>query len=209
MIGVTRLDNALGRLCARLHGIDFGVGPTARRVRRIVFERADATVVRVGPTLGDWPSGPRRAARLCTAAGPVQWPVFVRRAEYSRRRLSILNPGASDRRNGERFGEGRVWSAEIEYSRSRFLVCIVRYSRAEYARRRSSTLDPGILGDGSEGSEAEYARRRSSTLDPGILGDGSDLESRVRSTETEYARSQDLSDSVRVSRIWVARTGSV
>jgi len=98
-------------------------------------------------------------------------PGFVLRAEYSRRRSSILDPSFSrtvrniqkpSTLSGDlsipvsqmRFGisESRVPSAEI--LRSRYLRRDSEYPRAEYARRRS--FDPSI---------SETVFRKSSTLD--------------------------------------------
>jgi len=134
---------------------------------------------------------------LLIIAGPVQWPAIRVRAEYSRRRLSTLDPGTSCK--GERmwilrelstlggdrvlsipitwsrFGisESRVRSAEIEYSRSRYLGESSEYPRAEYARRRSSILDSDI---------SEMVRN---IQEPSMLGDLRRLEAYLKRNELD------------------------
>jgi len=94
---------------------------------------------------------------LFGAAGPMQWP---RDSPWGPSTLggdrvrSIPVPRAS--KSGYGSFESQVRSAEIEYSRSRFLGNGSEYPRAEYARRRS--FDPGI-------SEAVRNIQESSTLD--------------------------------------------
>jgi len=131
------------------------------------------------------------------------------RAEYARRRSSILDPGFSGTvRNIQEpstLGGDRVLS--IPVSREWFGISKSRVRSAEIFRSR-------YLGNGSECPRAENARRRSSTLDPGFSGTvrniqepstlGGDFsipvsrkrfgmsKSRVRSAEIEYSRSRDL-----------------
>jgi len=112
--------------------------------RRFVFARRASIAERITRELGgvaklrsrimrrDWPRSSATRDRweylilyaaepfgcLSCAAGPMRWPAV-------------------------RF-ESRIFSAEIEYSRSRYFGDGSEYSRAEYARWRSSTLDPDI-----------------------------------------------------------------
>jgi len=192
-----------------------------RSVERITRQRGGARPVRSAIGRADWSRRTRRARRtrcrkilICAHGGLVacsvqrglcngpvmcfEGRVFSTEIEYARSRYLVLAEVDMDP------FEGRGHSTEI--FRSRFLDNGSEYPKAEYARRRS--FDPGISDTDSEYPRAEYARRRS--CDSGILDADSQypraeyarrrscdpgmriVESRVRSTETEYSRSRDL-----------------
>jgi len=147
-----------------------------------------------------------------SAIGRAGWPRWVRRERRTRcwkylivhaaMSVRLLSRCSGSIQWPELILKGRVLSAEIEYSRFQFLVNGLEYPRAEYARQRS--CDPGM-------SDAVRNIREPSTLGGDLAIPVSQmrcLESRVRSTETEYSRSRDLcwisrkSDSELVSRLW-------
>jgi len=160
----------------------------------------------------DWPKRVRRARRTrcreylilargglvaCSVQrGPCNGPrirlegrILSVKIEYARSRYLMLvevdmDPSIPVPRERFEVSKSRVRSAEI--LRSRYLRCGSEYPRAEYARRRS--CDPGI---------SDAVRN---IQEPSMLGGDLSipiswmriLESRVRSTETEYSRSRDL-----------------